>query len=509
MTTTTSEAQLSQLSELIAAQMGLHFPRERWPDLERGIRSAAREFDLKDGESCLEWLMSSPLTRKQVEILASHLTVGETYFFRERKSLEILEGHVLPELIRARRGNEKRLRIWSAGCCTGEEPYSIAILLTKLIPDWKDWKITILGTDLNPRFLQTASEGIYPKWSFRETPEWVREKYFTATKDGRWAVIPSIKKMVTIHYLNLADRAFPSLLTNTNAMDVVFCRNVLMYFTPEAAKKVIQNLFCSLMDGGWLVVSPTETSQALFAQFVTVNFPGVTLYKKDAQRLWAEEVFPHELGDEPRAAWPPSADVRVELDWRIRSPAQPFPETLPSDTEEGNQGEPRPTSYGEALTLYERGRYEETVEKLVVWLSQNCDDAKAMLLLARVYANQGKLAEALEWCEKAIAADKMNAGYHYLRATILQEQGSLAEARASLKRTLYLDPKFVLAHFALANLAQREERFKESDKYFENALSLLSAYRQEDILPESEGMTAGRFMEIVTVQRNQGVRAEK
>ncbi len=232
MATSIPAALLSQLSEFVATQMGLHFPKERWRDLERGIRSAAREFDFKDAESCLQWLVSSPLAKGQIEILARHLTVGETYFFREQKSLEILEGYVLPELIRTRRENEKRLRIWSAGCCTGEEPYSIAILLAKLIPDLKDWKITILGTDLNPRSLQKASEGVYSEWSFRGTPEWVGERYFTRAKDGRWAVLPSIKKMVTLHYLNLAEDAFPSLLSNTNAMDVIFCRNVLMYFHP-------------------------------------------------------------------------------------------------------------------------------------------------------------------------------------------------------------------------------------------------------------------------------------
>ncbi|MCI0527981.1 MAG: hypothetical protein L0Y56_11145 [Nitrospira sp.] len=217
-----SEDLLSQLSEFVAAQIGLYFPRKRWHDLERGIRSAAREFSFKDIESCIQWLVSSSLTKGQIEILASHLTVGEIYFFREEKSFAVLEKQVLPAWIRSRQGTERRLRIWSAGCCTGEEPYSIAILLNKVISDWKDWNITILATDINPRFLQKALDGVYSEWSFRGTPAWVKERYFKRTRDGRFEILPPIKKMVTFSQLNLAEDVYPSLLNGTNALDMIF-----------------------------------------------------------------------------------------------------------------------------------------------------------------------------------------------------------------------------------------------------------------------------------------------
>src|SRR6266478_2104053 len=124
-----SEPTLFKLSEVIANQLGLHYPRQRWRDLERGMQSAARAFGGSDAEACAQWLLSAPLNKSKIEILAGELTVGETYFFREKRSFEILAEHVLPELMRARQGAEQRLRIWSAGCCTGEEPYSVAILL--------------------------------------------------------------------------------------------------------------------------------------------------------------------------------------------------------------------------------------------------------------------------------------------------------------------------------------------------------------------------------------------
>lgn len=491
---------LSQLSAGIAAQLGLHFPRERWRDLERGMRSAAREFGFQDIESCAQWMVSSPLTKSQLEVLASHLTVGETYFFRERRGFAALEEHVLPALLRARRNTEKRLRIWSAGCCTGEEPYSLAILLSKVIPDWKDWNITILATDINPRFLQKASAGTYSEWSFRDAPAGIKERYFTRTREGRFEILSAMKEMVTFSFLNLAEDTYPSLLNNTNAVDMIFCRNVLMYFTPERVKQCIHKLYLSLVDGGWLFVSPAEGSHILFSQFMPVNFSGVTLYRKGASS---------ELRVASSELQVPSSELRVpSFELQVPSSKVISPRSL-SQPETGNSrsatffdeaektAEVQPTPYLQASTLYEQGRYTEATEKIVDCLTQHPDDAKAMTLLARAYANQGKLAGALEWCERGIAADKLNAGLHYLRAAVLQEQGVLNEAMRSLKRALYLDPDFALAHFALGSLARRQGKLRESHKHFDNALALLRVCPQEEIVPESEGLTARRLMEII------------
>jgi chemotaxis protein methyltransferase CheR len=508
-----SDILLSRLSEFVAAQMGLHFPKERWNDLERGIITAAREFRFSNTESYVESLISSPLTQNHIETLASHLTVGETYFFREKKAFELLEDQILPEFIRSRRGTEKRLRIWSAGCCTGEEPYSIAIVLNKLIPDLQDWNITILATDINSRFLEKASRGVYGDWSFRDTPVWIKERYFKWTKESRFEILPHIKKMVTFSYLNLAVDAYPSLFNNTNAMDVIFCRNVLMYFAPERWKRIIHNLSLSLVESGWLIVSPSETSQILFSQLVTVNFPGAILYRKVLSpelrvsnlnfRAPSSDSTPATARSEPAISSfeSPVSDFGIEeasSDSQLcASPKDPVWGGASASGGETLNSEPA-ALYLKALALYDQGRYTDAAENIAAFLSQNQDDAKAMALLSRIYANQGKIAEALNWCERAIAGDKINAAFHYLRATILQEQGAIDEAIKSLKRALYLDQNYVLAHVALGNVTKQHGKLRESKKHFENALSLLSAYRQEEILPDSEGMTAGRLMEFMS-----------
>jgi len=252
-----------RVSELVARTTGLHFPAERQADLQRGLTAAAAEFGFADSASCVDWLLSASLTRPQLNILASHLTIGETYFFRERKAFDALAEHVLPELIRRRRGRGQQLRLWSAACSTGEEPYSLAILVQQLLHDWRDWRVTILATDINENSLRKAAAGVYGEWSFRESPPGFKERYFERTPDGRFAVLPEIRNRVSFAHMNLAQDCFASLATDTNAMDVIFCRNVLIYFTPSHARKLVENLHHALLDGAWLVVSPSECSQTL------------------------------------------------------------------------------------------------------------------------------------------------------------------------------------------------------------------------------------------------------
>ena len=504
MASSVSERNLSRLSAFVASKMGLWFPKERWRDLKRGLNSAARELDFEDSEACVEWLLSSPLKRSHIEVLASHLTVGETYFFRNKEIFQLLEEIVLPELIQVRRENGKHIRIWSAGCSTGEEPYSIAILLSRMIPDLGDWSISILATDINPRFLRTAAEGLYRHWSFRDVGPRIKEEFFNKKDDRHLEVLSRIRKMVTFSYLNLVEDTYPSLFNNTNAMDIIFCRNVLMYLVPERARKVVQDLHRCLLDGGCLIASPTELSPQLFPQFAPVSFPGAMIYRKESNSSQTAGLSPCMPQDEPIVPFTPVAGLVPGLGANEEAEAgdiqsiphetrdlQPAPQNLPPRI-------PQPDDlYSEALALYEAGCYARALEKTESLLSLYPSDAGAMALVARILANSGKLAKALQWCEKAIAADKLKAGSHYLIATILLELGQTEAAMLSLKRALYLDPNFILAYVALGNISRQCHRHRESVKYFENALALLTGQNPEDILPESEEISVGRLTEII------------
>ncbi len=452
MTPELSNNSLSTVSEFISSLTGLHFIESRWNDLKYGIESASNELGFTDAETFINWLQSTSPDRKHIEILASHLTIGETWFFREQDTFRVLEERVLSELITSRYSNQKRLRIWSAGCSTGEEAYSIAILLNKMMADISEWNITILATDINPKFLNKASEGTYTDWSFRGAPSWVRENYFRQKGHGLYEIRPSIKKMVTFSYLNLVEDVYPSLLNHTNAIDIIFCRNVLMYLSPQIANKVIRCLNNSLIKGGWLFLSPTDAIRPLPEDLVPVRCPGTTTYRKEAGKTSQHEEY---------HGFTQGSITQQEI-----------PEHIPAQKTENEQ----PGTYSKALSMFEQGQ---------------------AALMARAYANQGVMDEAMRWCEKAIAGDKLNpAGYHLL-AIILYEQGMIEDAVKFLKKAIYLDHNFILAYFMLGNLKLKLGDIKGSKICFKNVLGILSSHNPEDVIEGSDGMTAGRLAEII------------
>lgn len=463
-----SRETLARLSEYLKTQMGLYFPEKRWDDLRNKMARAMKDFDYRDLSGFIEWLVSSPRSRQEIEILASHLTISETYFWREPRVFEALVKQILPELIRVREKGERRLRIWSAGCASGEEPYSIAIALRRLLPVPEDWRITILATDINPGILSRAMAGVYGEWSFRGLHKRLKEEYFHRKEDGRFEILPEIRKMVTFAYLNLVEDLYPSPLNNTNAMDLIFCRNVLMYFTPERAVQVGQRLYNSLVDGGWLMVGASELSQFTFPQFASVHFPGAIVYRRETRESRPSEVF------------------------RLEEISSPPPLRESTRIQVVESASPTQATYAEVLDRSVPGR------DIAAPVKQQGEEATFDITLKiRALADRGNLAEALSACDEAIAADKLDPAMHYLRAIILQEQNGHGEAIAALKRALYLDPNFVPAHFAIGNLMLRRGNARAAKKSFENVLALLSAYRAEDILPEFEGLTAGRCREII------------
>ena len=463
-----SRETLARLSEYLKTQMGLYFPEKRWDDLRNKMARAMKDFDYRDLSGFIEWLVSSPRSRQEIEILASHLTISETYFWREPRVFEALVKQILPELIRVREKGERRLRIWSAGCASGEEPYSIAIALRRLLPVPEDWRITILATDINPGILSRAMAGVYGEWSFRGLHKRLKEEYFHRKEDGRFEILPEIRKMVTFAYLNLVEDLYPSPLNNTNAMDLIFCRNVLMYFTPERAVQVGQRLYNSLVDGGWLMVGASELSQFTFPQFASVHFPGAIVYRRETRESRPSEVF------------------------RLEEISSPPPLRESTRIQVVESASPTQATYAKVLDRSVPGR------DIAAPVKQQGEEATFDITLKiRALADRGNLAEALSACDEAIAADKLDPEMHYLRAIILQEQNGHGEAIAALKRALYLDPNFVPAHFAIGNLMLRRGNARAAKKSFENVLALLSAYRAEDILPEFEGLTAGRCREII------------
>ncbi|MFA6401953.1 MAG: CheR family methyltransferase [Salinivirgaceae bacterium] len=475
---TLPEDTISQLSAFITTNLALNFPKERWADLERNIKTAAKEFGYNDVQEFIRFIITSPLTRESIEILAANLTVNETYFWREPQTFEALEQVIIPKLIHKKQKGEKRIRIWSAGCSTGEEPYSIAIALNRTIPDIKEWDISIIATDINPRIFHKAKAGEYGQWSFRGAPQWLKDDYFVKKPNHRFEIIPRIKDMVKFEYLNLAEDIYPSVLNNTNAMDIIYCRNVLMYFTQDRFRQVVRGLYNSLVQGGYLVVSASELSMQNFPDFVPINISGMMLYQKDTPKVKKHSDFPlYGTSVEPVLFKPLPKPHEIGKEAFV--PAGIQEQIVPV--------------YEESLKPYLQGNYPSATGKL----SKTEQTPEEQLLLIKDYANRGKLTEALKLCEKAIAANKTDLRLHYLYATILKENNRFDDAIASLKRAIYLDTDFILAYYSLGNIYQQRGNVKSAKKQYQTVITLLNNHNRDDIIFESEGLTTGRFREII------------
>ncbi|MBI3912319.1 MAG: chemotaxis protein CheR, partial [Armatimonadetes bacterium] len=407
-----------QARALIADRFGLDFTEQRQADLkQRLIRALGAAADVAP-EAYLSHLASLPAGSPDLMRFASYLVVGETYFFRDGPCFEALEQRVLPSLIADRRSaGIRRLRLWSAGCATGEEAYSLAILLDRLLPDWSDWSLTLLATDVNPEALDKARQGRYGEWSFRNTPQWVRDRYFQPRGAHTFQVVPRIRQAVTLAPLNLAEDCYPSAVTRTTGMDLILCRNVLMYFAREAQRATVRRLQRALVPGGWLVVSPSEATASLLQPLIPVNFPGVILFQKERH---------------PRVAPMPL--------WQAETPLLTLP-PVPMAPEEPQFGVVAPHTELQAAEPAADGHPE--------LVSRDPVEAGDLLQRARDLADQGNLEQAQWLCETALARDRLDPEIHLLQAAICLEQGEVATARQALRRAIYLAPDFAPAYFLL------------------------------------------------------------
>ncbi len=468
----------SEARELIAGRLGLDFPDGRRADLEHGLARALRASRFRTPREYLSWLTAAPEADPELRRLAAHLTVGETYFFRDRACFDALRQHVLPALIAARRAEGMlRLRLWSAGCATGEEPYSLAILLDSLLPDRPDWAITILATDINAAALEVARRGLYREWSFRQNPPEVRGRHFRDRGDETFELNPSIRRMVGFAPLNLAAEVYPDVVTNTTAMDLVVCRNVLMYFTPEAQRAAVARLRRALVSGGWLVVSPVEASAEMLRPLLPVNLTGAILYLKEPR---CERSRIHSGAASGGSGGCGAAPAQLNEDSRP-SPAPEMalpdlPTPLPIWYVPDEMAPPPPVG----------PPHEEAC----------APPAEATALeRARALADQGNLDEARRLCEAALERDRLDPQPHLLLAAICQERAEIPAALEALRRALYLAPDAAVAHFMLGGLLLRQDQRGRGRRCMETVVALLTSAPRDEPVPGSGGLTAGRLLE--------------
>ncbi|HDL78452.1 MAG TPA: hypothetical protein ENH09_02635, partial [Bacteroidetes bacterium] len=214
----------------------------------------------------------------EIKLLLDEITIQETYFFRDMGQFQALTEYVIPRLIELKRGKDQSLRIWSAGCSTGEEPYTIAMVLREYFPHILDWDILIRATDVNVFALQKARQGVYRKHSFRGVSDFIISKYFEQEKN-MYSLKDTVKEMVSFDFFNLASDTFLP-VGRGNKWDIIFCRNVLIYFHKERIKSLLKRFHSALSDSGYLFLGFSENIFSYSDDFESIHYENSFFYKK-------------------------------------------------------------------------------------------------------------------------------------------------------------------------------------------------------------------------------------
>jgi chemotaxis protein methyltransferase CheR len=508
MTPVVDRTGIEQFRTIVAGRLGLRYEDEK---LDYLAEVARRRMELAGSarfESYLERLTCSPKGCDEFRALAEQLTVNETFFFRNADNFRAFAGIVLPERIRANT-REKRLRILSAGCASGEEPYSLAVLVREALPDLGDWDVKIIGLDVNPAVLAKAAQARYSAWSLRATSEDAKRRYFRA--DGAEFVLdPAIQKMVTFEERNLIDDDPP--FWQSLACDVVFCRNVLMYFTPDKAADVVRRIGGALLRGGFFFLGHAETLRGLTQEFDLCHTHDTFYYRRrdasEAVVRTATWVAPsrERAGDslpaaaESTAPWVDviqraSERIATLADGRSRSPDRDAPRTTAAGQAAATAA-PRTWDLGLVLEAVRQERFSDALQIVCSLPPDSHEDPDALLLRAVLLTNNGRLDESEEVCRRLLAVDQLNAGAHYLMALCREHAGDSTGAIEHGQTAVYLDAGFAMPHLHLGIMAKRSGDAAAAQRELGQALILLAREDASRILLFGGGFSRDTLLQL-------------
>jgi len=431
----------------------------------------------------------STLSRQEWEILAPLLTVPETFFFRDKGQMALLRNWILPQLIQ-RHKKDRCLRLWSAGCSFGAEPYSLAILLHELLPDLHDWNILIFGSDMNAAAIRQARKGLFSVWSFRSTLPDLKEKYFHDV--GTWAQIDeSFRDMVTFKTGNLVNDSFPSIASGIHDMDLIMCRNVFIYFGKKAISSVSRKFTQTLTDGGFLMTG--------HAELMDISLPGLN------RRPFSDSLI-YERGEAPAVSHigkvpaTPKKQLAAEKKRPKHSISRPRPVALrkplqkPAAKQEAEAGKDVSQLISEAKALMAIHKYQAAIEKAEEVNRLEPGHFETLSLIASAYANMGEYAKAADICRQAIEIHPFEHSAHYLLSQICEAQGDREEAMALLKKAVYLEPAFIPAYLEIAALYEMEIDATRAKKMRHSALRILEKLPQDETVEPYEGVTVSELI---------------
>ena len=478
------EAGYENVLRLFGARTGLAFRPDQRQTTRQAIQSAMDALGVTDPHDFARRLEHDP---RALDELIVKLTVPETYFFREPAQFDYLRREILPEL-RQRRRFERPIRIWSAGCSSGEEAYSLAIMCTQ---EGLARQTHILATDISPVALGKAREGAYGEWSLRGASAVAARAYLVAN-GGRYQVAPQLRRLVQFEFLNLALDVYPSFVTGTVGLDLILCRNVLIYFNQETIREVAQRLYDSLAPGGWLITGAGDPSLEPHADYESVVTAAGVFYRRPQSESAAAAVEPPPSSAAEDTLGEAECETCVEPFRPVPTVTRPAPiAAVATPPASGTVAD----SLREAQAALLRGDYGGAVR----WTEGHCGDPGACVLHIKALANIDTL-RAVQASADAVQRHALSPELHYLHAVLLMEVNRDAEAVQAARRAVFLDRSLAIAHFTLGSILQRRGVLHDAQRCFRNARDLCAARPPDEIVPLTDGEAAGRLAEAAEVQ---------
>jgi chemotaxis protein methyltransferase CheR len=467
---TTIQMHESAFFKIIHDRLGLMIHTHQMHDVYKTIKHACDKFHCTPYEY-LKLLKSSPDDSPIFEELITGITIGETYFFRDQNQMDLLKNQILPKIILHKRNNKNlSLRIWSAGCSSGEEIYTIAILLNELIIDLPRWNLQLLGTDINTASLKKAMLASYTEWSMRSISNDYKNRYFTKA-DHLYLLVPRIRDMVNISYLNLTDHALTSMFNETNAQDLILCRNVLIYFDNDIITELMDKFSQCLAENGFLMLGASDP-------FITKNTNLVYEYKLGA--LFHANDKKILLKNIPTFVPPPEIPKTIS----------PMTTHTPTKKEEKNEDVKKVI-----MQLLDEGEWEKTIATIEKFEKNNACTPFTLLSKGVSLANLGKINEAVFFCHESLKLDPTNTHAYFIIAMTLSELNRLDEAESALRKAIFIDNQYVIGHYQLGLLLLKNNKDALGLKSLRNALAIANAKDPEAPVPHFTGLTYGNLSE--------------
>jgi chemotaxis protein methyltransferase CheR len=452
---------LDFLCRYITEKAGFKFDERKRQQLEEIVKERCQALRL-DHMGDYNALLSAHVDKgKEFSTLMDILTIQESFFFRHKAQFDILQRFCLPQLIK-KKGKEECINIWSAGCANGEEAYSIAMLVRDLIPERPEARVFIRGTDISQKALCSAKEGVYTERALRGLGPCYLNRYFS--KQGEYYLLSKeIKGMVDFECLNLAEDPFPTVAMPI--WDLIFCRNVIIYFTPEHQRKLIRSFYSVHAEGGYLFAGYSETMRYLHEDFVPIEMEGAFIYQKP---------FPGQEPHRPVGYVQEASKGRcVPLDLKKRDDVFNRTKVRPSSftADNGPISLPKAKSY---RTYSEPPEIEEPgFPGPGETAADESLDLDARLSLAAQLADKGETVNAVTLLDDVIRRDPLHAQSYFMLAMIYRNAGGLDQAAHYLKKVIYLEPQNPLARLHLADVFKEVSQKESAAREYANVISLL------------------------------------